>query len=100
MPALAYDLIDFDAYERASGERKLPYATSVGCRYACNYCTHMVFYNRRFNAYSAEYVVSELTAPPLSGRRRILRPDHGDAVWRPRRIYQVWISLSSIRFSC
>jgi hypothetical protein len=31
LPAPAYDLIDFDAYERASGERKLPYATSIGC---------------------------------------------------------------------
>jgi anaerobic magnesium-protoporphyrin IX monomethyl ester cyclase len=61
LPAPAYDLIDFDAYERASGERKLTYATSVGCPYACNYCTDMVFYNRRFNAYSAEHVVSELT---------------------------------------
>jgi len=61
LPAPAYDLIDFDAYERVGGERKLPYATSVGCPYACNYCTDMVFYNRRFNAYSAEYVVSELT---------------------------------------
>src|SRR4029077_16460540 len=61
LPAPAYDLIDFDAYERVGGERKLPYATSVGCPYACNYCTDMVFYNRRFNAYSAEHVVSELT---------------------------------------
>ena len=51
LPAPAYDLIDFDAYERASGERKLPYATSIGCPYACNYCTDMVFYNRRFNPY-------------------------------------------------
>jgi anaerobic magnesium-protoporphyrin IX monomethyl ester cyclase len=61
LPAPAYDLIDFDAYERASGERKLPYATSVGCPYACNYCTDMVFYNRRFNAYDADRVVAEVT---------------------------------------
>jgi anaerobic magnesium-protoporphyrin IX monomethyl ester cyclase len=32
----------------------------VGCPYACNYCTDMVFYNRRFNAYRAERVVSDL----------------------------------------
>ena len=57
----AYDLVDFDAYQRASGERKLPYATSVGCPYACNYCTDMVFYNRRFNAYDAARVVDEVT---------------------------------------
>lgn len=34
LPSPAYDLVDFDAYEFASGERKLPYATSVGCLYA------------------------------------------------------------------
>jgi radical SAM superfamily enzyme YgiQ (UPF0313 family) len=61
LPAPAYDLIDFDAYERATGERKLPYATSIGCPYGCNYCTDMVFYNRRFNAYGAADVAAELT---------------------------------------
>ena len=61
LPPPAYDLVDFDAYERASGERKLPYATSVGCPYACNYCTDMVFYNRRFNPYEVERVVAEVT---------------------------------------
>ncbi len=61
LPAPAYHLADFDAYERASGIRKLTYATSVGCPYACNYCTDTVFYHRRFNAYSAEHVVQELT---------------------------------------
>ena len=54
LPSPAYDLIDFDAYERAGGGRKLPYATSIGCPYACNYCTDMVFYNRRFNPYDVD----------------------------------------------
>jgi anaerobic magnesium-protoporphyrin IX monomethyl ester cyclase len=57
----AFDLTDFDAYERASGKRELAYATSVGCPYACNYCTDMVVYKRRFNAYTAGHVVAELT---------------------------------------
>ena len=61
LPPPAYDLIDFDAYEQATGERKLPYATSIGCPYACNYCTDMVFYNRRFNAYDAPRVVADMT---------------------------------------
>ena len=65
----AFDLADFDAYERSCGARKLAYATSVGCPYACNYCTDMVFYKRRFNALSAERVVRELTE--LVGRYRI-----------------------------
>jgi radical SAM superfamily enzyme YgiQ (UPF0313 family) len=61
LPTPAFDLVDFDAYERACGVRKLAYATSVGCPYACNYCTDMVFYKRRFNSLSARRVVSELT---------------------------------------
>jgi len=59
--APAFELTDFDAYERVSGKRELAYATSIGCPYACNYCTDMVVYKRRFNAYSAEHVVAELT---------------------------------------
>jgi anaerobic magnesium-protoporphyrin IX monomethyl ester cyclase len=69
LPAPAFELADFDAYERVSGERKLAYATSVGCPYACNYCTDMVFYKRRFNALSADRVVSEVTE--LANRYRI-----------------------------
>jgi anaerobic magnesium-protoporphyrin IX monomethyl ester cyclase len=61
LPSPAYDLIDFDAYEQSGGERKLPYATSIGCPYACNYCTDMVFYNRRFNPYEVTRVVEEVT---------------------------------------
>lgn len=69
LPRPAYDMVDFDAYERVSGERKLPYAGSVGCPYACNYCTDTVFYDRRFNAYSALRVVEEVT--DLVSRRRL-----------------------------
>jgi anaerobic magnesium-protoporphyrin IX monomethyl ester cyclase len=60
LPMPAYDLMDMDAYERVTGIRKLAYATSIGCPYACNYCTDMVFYKRRFNALSAERVVREM----------------------------------------
>lgn len=59
-PPPAFDIVDFDAYERVSGKRELAYATSIGCPYACNYCTDMVVYKRRFNAYSAEHVIKEL----------------------------------------
>ena len=61
LPTPAYDMVDFDAYERTDGIRKLAYATSVGCPYACNYCTDMVFYKRRFNALEAQRVVGEVT---------------------------------------
>ena len=60
LPIPAFDLTNFDAYEKLCGIRKLAYATSVGCPYACNYCTDMVFYKRRFNALSADRVVDEL----------------------------------------
>src|SRR5574340_603726 len=61
LPTPAFDLGNLDAYEKITGVRKLPYASSVGCPYACNYCTDQVFYKRRFNAYSASRVVQEVT---------------------------------------
>jgi radical SAM superfamily enzyme YgiQ (UPF0313 family) len=60
LPLPAFDLTNFEAYENISGVRKLAYATSVGCPYACNYCTDMVFYKRRFNALSADRTVAEM----------------------------------------
>jgi radical SAM superfamily enzyme YgiQ (UPF0313 family) len=68
---LAYSLADFDAYERAGGGRKLPYATSLGCPYTCRYCTDTVFYNRRFDPYDVERTVGEV--PELVRRYRIDR---------------------------
>jgi anaerobic magnesium-protoporphyrin IX monomethyl ester cyclase len=61
LPPPAYHLADFDAYARIRGKREMGYATSVGCPYACNYCTDQVFYKRRFNAYRAERVIREVT---------------------------------------
>lgn len=61
LPAPAYHLADPGIYAAASGVRQLAYTTSVGCPYQCNYCTDMVFYKRRFNAYRVERVVSELS---------------------------------------
>lgn len=60
LPAPAYDLVDHEIYAKASGMRQLSYTSSVGCPYQCNYCTDQVFYKRRFNAYRAERVVSDL----------------------------------------
>ena len=62
-------MVDFDSYERISGERKLAYATSVGFPYGCNYCTDMVFYKRKFNALEPGRVVQEVTE--LVARARI-----------------------------
>lgn len=60
LPAPAYHLSDPGVYAAVSGTRQLPYTSSVGCPYQCNYCTDQVFYKRRFNAYQVERVVSEL----------------------------------------
>jgi radical SAM superfamily enzyme YgiQ (UPF0313 family) len=60
LPGPAYDLADFEAYAASGGGRRLPYATSIGCPYACNYCTDMVFYNRRFNPNEVDRVVREI----------------------------------------
>jgi radical SAM superfamily enzyme YgiQ (UPF0313 family) len=59
-PPPAYDMVDFESYARFTGARKLPFATSIGCPYACNYCTDMVFYNRRFNPLAVEGVVNDV----------------------------------------
>ncbi|MGA3348774.1 MAG: radical SAM protein [Candidatus Sulfotelmatobacter sp.] len=60
LPAPAYHLADPGIYANVSGTRQLAYTSSVGCPYQCNYCTDMVFYKRRFNAYHVERVVEEL----------------------------------------
>jgi radical SAM superfamily enzyme YgiQ (UPF0313 family) len=60
LPAPAYHLADPGIYAAVSGARQLAYTSSVGCPYQCNYCTDQVFYKRRFNAYRAERVVSDL----------------------------------------
>jgi anaerobic magnesium-protoporphyrin IX monomethyl ester cyclase len=69
LPTPAYDMVDFESYARLTGARKLPYATSIGCPYACNYCTDMVFYNRRFNPVEVASVVAEVTG--LVSRHRL-----------------------------
>lgn len=60
LPTPAYETVDFDRYASVAKGRKLPYATSIGCPYACNYCTDSVFYNRRFNPQDVANVVNEM----------------------------------------
>lgn len=69
LPLPAYHLADHDAYARICGVRKLAYATSVGCPYACHYCTDQVFYSRRFNALTAARAVAEMV--DLAQRYRV-----------------------------
>jgi anaerobic magnesium-protoporphyrin IX monomethyl ester cyclase len=100
LPTPAFEMADFDAYERVSGERKLAYATSVGCPYACNYCTDMVFYKRRFNALQASRVVAEVTE--LVAKHRIeevaMLDSNLPVDWRRAREIAVGFLDSGIKF--
>ena len=97
LPTPAFAMANFDAYEKRTGVRTLPYASSVGCPYACHYCTDQVFYNRRFNAYSAaprgfrghrtrgalSLERSAFTRLQLPGKRQAGRGNCPRASWTP-----------------
>jgi radical SAM superfamily enzyme YgiQ (UPF0313 family) len=59
MPQKAYQLADFDAYERICGRRWAMYVSSLACPFNCNYCTNAGVYGRKWNALPVEQVVDE-----------------------------------------
>jgi anaerobic magnesium-protoporphyrin IX monomethyl ester cyclase len=59
MPAKAYHLADFDAYERVCGRRWAMYVSSLACPFDCSYCTNAGVYGRKWNALPVEQVVEE-----------------------------------------
>ena len=61
LPPKAYQLADFDAYERACGRRWAMYTSSLACPYNCAYCTNNAVYGRKWNALDPEQVVAETT---------------------------------------
>jgi anaerobic magnesium-protoporphyrin IX monomethyl ester cyclase len=61
MPPKAYELADFDAYERVCGRRWAMYTSSLACPYNCAYCTNDGVYGRKWNALEAEQVAEETT---------------------------------------
>ena len=61
LPPKAYELGDYDAYERLCGRRWAMYISSLACPYNCAYCTNEGVYGRLWNALPAEQVVSEMT---------------------------------------
>lgn len=69
LPRKAYELADFDAYERVCGRRWAMYATSLACPYNCGYCTNAGVYGRKWNALPAEQAAEEMA--DLSRRYRI-----------------------------
>jgi radical SAM superfamily enzyme YgiQ (UPF0313 family) len=56
----AYDLIDYDRYERYTGVRWLMYPSSHGCPYRCGYCSNASIYGQRYDALPAERVIDEV----------------------------------------
>ena len=61
LPPKAYQLADFDAYERVAGRRWAMYTSSLACPYDCAYCTNQGLYGRKWNALEPAQVVEETT---------------------------------------
>ena len=61
LPPKAYEIADFDAYERVCGRRWAMYTSSLACPYNCAYCTNDGVYGRKWNALEPEQVVAETT---------------------------------------
>lgn len=59
MPPKAYELADFDAYERGCGRRWAMYTSSLACPFNCAYCTNSGVYGRKWNALPPEQFVEE-----------------------------------------
>lgn len=59
LPPKAYELADFDAYERLCGRRWAMYTSSLACPFNCAYCTNGGVYGRKWNALPPEQFVEE-----------------------------------------
>jgi anaerobic magnesium-protoporphyrin IX monomethyl ester cyclase len=58
-PPKAYQLAEFDAYERICGRRWAMYVSSLACPFNCAYCTNAGVYGRKWNALPVDQVVEE-----------------------------------------
>ena len=59
LPPKAYQLADFDAYERVCGRRWAMYTSSLACPFSCSYCTNAGVYGRKWNALPPHQFVEE-----------------------------------------
>jgi anaerobic magnesium-protoporphyrin IX monomethyl ester cyclase len=59
MPQKAYQLADFDGYERVCGRRWAMYVSSLACPFNCSYCTNAAVYGRKWNSLPVDQVVEE-----------------------------------------
>jgi radical SAM superfamily enzyme YgiQ (UPF0313 family) len=60
LPPLPYNLFDVEQFFRECGARTLHYISSRGCPHRCGFCADCVIYKRKWNALSAERVLSDL----------------------------------------
>lgn len=60
LPAKAYHLADFNAYQKVTGKRWAMYTSSLACPYNCAFCTNAAVYNRAWNALPAAQAVEEM----------------------------------------
>ncbi len=72
LPPKAYQLADFDAYERVCGRRWAMYISSLACPYSCAYCTNEGVYGRHWNALEADQVIDETVNLALRYRLRLI----------------------------
>jgi radical SAM superfamily enzyme YgiQ (UPF0313 family) len=69
MPPKAYQIADFDAYERLCGRRWAMYTSSLACPFNCGYCTNDGVYGRKWNSIEAEQASEEMC--DLASRYRL-----------------------------
>jgi radical SAM superfamily enzyme YgiQ (UPF0313 family) len=60
MPPKAYQIADFDAYEKLCGRRWAMYTSSLACPFNCGYCTNEGVYGRKWNALDARQASEEM----------------------------------------
>jgi anaerobic magnesium-protoporphyrin IX monomethyl ester cyclase len=60
MPPKAYEIADFDGYERVCGRRWAMYTSSIACPYNCGYCTNAGVYGRKWNALAPDQASREM----------------------------------------
>jgi radical SAM superfamily enzyme YgiQ (UPF0313 family) len=69
MPPKAYEIADFDGYERVCGRRWANYTSSIACPYNCGYCTNAGVYGRQWNALEPDRASGEMC--DLAARYRL-----------------------------
>lgn len=69
MPPKAYEIADFDGYERVCGRRWAMYTSSFACPYNCGYCTNAGVYGRKWNALEPDHASREMC--DLASRYRL-----------------------------